>query len=71
MTKSKIRKEIAQAIINGRSSRGWTQTDLAKKAKVTQMRISELESAKRDARLETVEKILRVLGVSLTLELKK
>ncbi len=52
-----IRVSIARGIITSRIKAGWTQEQLAKRAKVSAETISRLESAKHKAQAATVEKI--------------
>lgn len=61
------RFEIAKAIIEARLERRWTQSDLAREAGTKQSRISELESARGNPTIETVERVAAVLGLELQL----
>lgn len=47
-----------------RHSHEWSQEDLAFAAKVNASEISILETAKRDTRLSTLEKVSRGLGIN-------
>jgi transcriptional regulator with XRE-family HTH domain len=61
------RTAIARAVIDARVSRGWTQQQLANAASTRQSRISELESARENPTLETVERVAAALGLELAL----
>jgi ribosome-binding protein aMBF1 (putative translation factor) len=52
-----VRVMIARDIITSRIKAGWTQEQLAKRAKVSAETISRLESAKHKPQAATVEKI--------------
>lgn len=52
-----IRVSIAREIITSRLAAGWTQEELARRAKVSVETISRLESAKHKPQAATVEKI--------------
>jgi transcriptional regulator with XRE-family HTH domain len=62
---TKLKQELSAAIIDERNRRGWTQTDLAEKANVTQPRVSEIEGAVRDYRISSLERILKALNLKL------
>lgn len=47
-----------------REKRGWSQRELARRAKVRQATISQLERGVRRLDLEVLERIARALGVS-------
>lgn len=48
-----------------RTSRGLSQAQLAKEAKVSQPTIAQIESGKKDPSVETLRKIARVLDVEV------
>ena len=59
--------EIGVTIKRLREEKGWTQVALAKRAKVPQSYISELEAGdKRNPGIETLRKLAKVLGVKVT-----
>ena len=60
--------EIAAAIRGARRQAGWTQRELANRTGVPQSTIARIESGAIKPRAGTLEKILGVLGVELTLE---
>jgi ribosome-binding protein aMBF1 (putative translation factor) len=55
--KEAIRALIARDIITTRLAAGWTQEELARRAKVSVETVSRLESAKHTPQSATVEKI--------------
>lgn len=58
--------EIGVTIKRLREEKGWTQLALAKRAKVPQSYISELEAGdKRNPGIETLRKLAKVLGVKV------
>lgn len=64
--KESIRVLIARGIITRRIAAGWTQEDLARRARVSAETISRLEGAKHRPQAATVEKIdeaFKVAGV--------
>ncbi len=48
-----------------RGERGWTQTDLARRAKVSPGYIARLETHRHDPKLSTLVKIARALRVDI------
>lgn len=49
-----------------RGIKGWSQVELADRAKVTANSIAAFETGKRDLRVETADKLLRAMGVEIT-----
>lgn len=68
MVKSKLKREIGTVVITARSKKGWSQTELATKAGVTQAIVSEIESGARNYRIETVERVLIALGKAVVIK---
>lgn len=66
--KRKLARDIGDFVSEARNAHGMTQTDLAKKIRSYPSAISRLESGKQLPSLGTILKIIRVTGVSLTLE---
>ncbi|MFH1207990.1 MAG: helix-turn-helix transcriptional regulator [Candidatus Omnitrophota bacterium] len=56
--------QIVKRIIAARIRHGWTQTDLAGKAGVTQQYISKIESGEFTS-IAALEKVLRFLGLTV------
>jgi len=51
-----------------RAARGWTQAELAKRAKVARVSIARLETSPKSRRpeLRTIERLAKALGVPVT-----
>ena len=60
------RFELARQVIRTRAARGWTQADLAREAGTRQSRVSEIESAKGNPTLETIERVMRSLDLRIS-----
>jgi DNA-binding XRE family transcriptional regulator len=56
--------QVVKRIVAARVRHQWTQTDLAKKAGVTQQYISKIESGEFTS-IAALEKVLRFLGLSV------
>lgn len=54
---------IAENVKRARLARGWSQTELATRAKVAQSRVSEVENAVHRIRTETIDAIADALQV--------
>ena len=60
-------RRIGVKIRTLRDARGMTQAELAKKARVTQSHVSMLEAgARMRPSIQTIQKLARALGVSVT-----
>lgn len=56
-------ESFRRAVVAAREEKGWTQADLAKRAKVTRPALSGLETGKtRDPRGETIRRVSTALG---------
>ncbi len=64
--------QVAHLIRELRERSGLSQADVAKKAKVSQPMIARLESgdSRRTPTIETIHRILKILGYQLVLEVK-
>lgn len=62
-----LAQDIGAAIREQRRRRGMTQADLALLAGVGRRFVSELENAKPTVRLEEVQRVLAVFGLTLAL----
>jgi DNA-binding XRE family transcriptional regulator len=58
--------ELIEKIVAIRKNKGMTQSELAKKAHVSQQAISRLEREKHIPKMDTLMKILNGLGLKLT-----
>jgi len=56
--------QVVKRVIEARVRHGWTQTDLAKKAGVTQQYISKIESGEFTS-IAALEKVLHFLGLAM------
>lgn len=56
------RFKVAREIIKARFEKGWSQRELAKKAKTTQAVISRIENISVDSRVKLIQKIARAMG---------
>ena len=56
-------KRFATRLAEARTARGWTQTHLAARAKLSRPYINRLEAARQDPALTMVIRLARVLGV--------
>lgn len=57
--------DVANNIIKARKEKDWTQEDLAKKAKLSKGRLSQIESAKTRVELADLEKLAPALEKSI------
>ncbi len=65
--------QVAHLIRDLRERAGFSQAEVAKKAKVSQPMIARLESgdSRRTPTIETIHRILMILGYQLVLEVKR
>lgn len=65
--------QVAHLISELRAKSGMSQTDLAKKANISQPMIARLEKGDRNRTptFETIFKILKVLGYSMSINIQK
>lgn len=66
-----IKKRIGQAIVTKRKELNLDILMLSDYSKVSPSLISKIENGKANVTLETLEKILNVLGLDLTIDVKK
>ena len=62
----KVLEALAMRLKALRQERKWTQTDLAKRAKVSPGYIARLETCRHDPKLSTLVKLAKALGVPVT-----
>ena len=58
---------IAETVFKARQAKGLNQGELARKAKLKQSRVSEVESMRGNATVETLDRIARVLDLQINL----
>ncbi len=68
--KGRLRHRFAQNLIAARAERGLTQEALAELAGLTRTYLSEIERLKRNATLDSVERIADALGMDAELLLR-
>lgn len=68
---SSLKKRIGQAIVTKRKELNLDILMLSDYSKVSPSLISKIENGKANVTLETLEKILNVLGLDLTIDVKK
>ncbi|UII29892.1 helix-turn-helix domain-containing protein [Fulvivirga ulvae] len=65
MTKDELKKKIGQRIIELRTQKGWSQSDLARACNKDRQAVEKLENGKVNPTLYTLYEISKALGVSL------
>jgi transcriptional regulator with XRE-family HTH domain len=58
-----LRQELAQNLLRYRTGAGLSQRDLAERTGLTQAHISNLENARANATLDTINTLAKALGV--------
>ncbi len=66
MTKDELKKKIGQRIIELRTQKGWTQSDLARACGKDRQAMEKLENGKVNPTLFSLLEISEALGVSLS-----
>lgn len=66
MTREKLKKKIGQRIIELRTQKGWSQSDLARACNKDRQAIEKLESGKVNPTLYTLLEIANALEISLS-----
>ena len=70
MAESVVTRRVATRIAQLRNQRGMSQETLAEKAQINRVTLARLELGQHQPKLDTLERIARVLGVSLVSLLK-
>jgi transcriptional regulator with XRE-family HTH domain len=70
MAESAITKRVAGRIVQLREQRGMSQETLAAQARINRVTLARLELGQHQPKLETLERLAGVLGVSLVSLLK-
>jgi transcriptional regulator with XRE-family HTH domain len=63
--------QLGKAIRRFRKLRGWSQSELSQKARITQAQISLIESGKRSPEASTIYHLCAVLGIDVILRPRK
>lgn len=66
MTKEEFKKKIGKRIIELRTQKGWSQSDLARACEKDRQAIEKLENGKVNPTLYSLYEISKTLGVSLS-----
>ena len=66
MTKDALKKKIGKRIVELRTQKGWSQSDLARASDKDRQSIEKLENGKVNPTLYTLFEISKVLKVSLS-----
>lgn len=59
----KLHFALSKAVVGGRIQKGWSQSELARRAGTKQANISRIESATANPTLDLVHRILRALDI--------
>lgn len=65
MTKDKLKKLIGQRVVDLRTKKGWSQSDLAREVGKDRQAIEKLENGKVNPTLYSLSEIADALNVSL------
>lgn len=66
MTRDELKKKIGQRIVELRTQKGWSQSDLARACKKDRQAIEKLENGKVNATVYTLLEVAETLGVTLS-----
>ena len=59
-------KQMGAKVRRLRKAKGWSQADLAKRARRTRVYLTRLEAGRQDPSLSTINALARALGVPVT-----
>ena len=65
MNKEQLKKKVGQRIVELRSQKGWSQSDLARACNKDRQAIEKLENGKVNPTLYSLFEISKALGISL------
>ncbi len=65
MTKDELKKKIGQRIVELRTKKGWSQSDLARACNKDRQAMEKLENGKVNPTLYSLLEISKALGVAL------
>ena len=66
MTKDELKRKIGQRIVELRTKKGWSQSDLARACNKDRQAMEKLENGKVNPTLYSLLEISKALGVSLS-----
>ncbi len=66
MSKEQLKKKVGQRIVELRSQKGWSQSDLARECNKDRQAIEKIENGKVNPTIFTISEICKVLKVSLS-----
>ena len=66
MTKDELKSKIGQRIVELRTKKGWSQSDLARASNKDRQAIEKLENGKVNPTLYSLLEISKALGVTLS-----
>lgn len=66
MTRDELKKKIGQRIVEFRTQKGWSQSDLARACKKDRQTIEKLENGKVNPTAYTLLEVATALGISLS-----
>jgi putative transcriptional regulator len=66
VTREKLKKKIGERIIELRTQKGWSQSDLARACNKDRQAIEKLESGKVNPTLYTLVEVADALGITLS-----
>lgn len=66
MTRDELKRKIGQRIVELRTQKGWSQSDLARACGKDRQAIEKLENGKVNSTVYTLLEVAEALGVSLS-----
>jgi putative transcriptional regulator len=66
VTREKLKKKIGERIIELRTQKGWSQSDLARACNKDRQAIEKLESGKVNPTLYTLVEVADAMGITLS-----
>ena len=66
MTKDELKSKIGKRIIELRTQRGWSQSDLARACNKDRQAIEKLENGKVNPTLYSLQEVSEALGISIS-----
>ena len=66
MTKEELKKKVGQRIVELRSRKGWTQSDLARACGKDRQALEKLENGKVNPTIYSLLEISKALGIPLS-----